>query len=231
MDVCPVGAITTKEYRFKSRPWDNPGVVDTTHALLKGATLAPGRKQSPRGAKGSRLIRMTPRLNPEINGTDVRHRPVQLSLGEGDKRLRRPMVRSGADWSHSPGKTSAISREAVQSAGWADPSSVRFLVSAHASTEELFVLRDVVTGLLGDDGPAAVTVSWKTSQKASCRNKVRRTSTDAPNVNGARDVGFAVGQGNGRRHIGTANRDHVGRVKALYVVDPGPDGSPAISQG
>jgi NADH-quinone oxidoreductase subunit G len=24
MDVCPVGAITTRDYRFKSRPWDNP---------------------------------------------------------------------------------------------------------------------------------------------------------------------------------------------------------------
>ena len=29
MDVCPVGAITTKHYRFKSRPWDNPNVADT----------------------------------------------------------------------------------------------------------------------------------------------------------------------------------------------------------
>src|SRR5581483_1085984 len=29
MDVCPVGAITTRDYRFKSRPWDNPHVADT----------------------------------------------------------------------------------------------------------------------------------------------------------------------------------------------------------
>ena len=27
MDVCPVGAITTRDYRFKSRPWDNPNAV------------------------------------------------------------------------------------------------------------------------------------------------------------------------------------------------------------
>ena len=44
MDVCPVGAITTRQYRFKSRPWDNPGVVDTDlHALLeRAATRARG---------------------------------------------------------------------------------------------------------------------------------------------------------------------------------------------
>src|SRR4029453_5146604 len=28
MDVCPVGAITTRDYRFKARPWDNPQAVD-----------------------------------------------------------------------------------------------------------------------------------------------------------------------------------------------------------
>ena len=34
MDVCPVGAITTRDYRFKSRPWDNPLAVDTICTLL-----------------------------------------------------------------------------------------------------------------------------------------------------------------------------------------------------
>jgi NADH-quinone oxidoreductase subunit G len=35
MDVCPVGAITTKDYRFKSRPWDNPNAVDTICTLCE----------------------------------------------------------------------------------------------------------------------------------------------------------------------------------------------------
>ena len=69
MDVCPVGAITTREYRFKSRPWDNPGVVDTTCTLCsKGCNTSAWQKAKPEWAKGSRLIRMTPRLNPAING-------------------------------------------------------------------------------------------------------------------------------------------------------------------
>ena len=37
MDVCPVGAITTRDYRFKSRPWDNPQRRGhDLHALRKG---------------------------------------------------------------------------------------------------------------------------------------------------------------------------------------------------
>jgi NADH-quinone oxidoreductase subunit G len=35
MDVCPVGAITTRDYRFKSRPWDNPNAIDTICTLCE----------------------------------------------------------------------------------------------------------------------------------------------------------------------------------------------------
>ena len=119
-------------------------------------------------------------------------------------------------------------RDGIQAAGSSDPASVRFLVSAHAATEELFVLKDIVTGLLGSDGVNAVTVAWKVSPKPQPAGaKFIVPSTDAPNVNGARDVGFAVGQGNGHEADTSALRTAIdaGRVKALYVVDPGPDGS------
>ena len=101
-------------------------------------------------------------------------------------------------------------------------------MSAHAATEELFVLKEVVTGLLGNDGMNAVTMTWKnTEKKQPAGAKFTVPTTDAPNVNGARDVGFAVGQGNGHAADTSALRTAIasGRVKAVYVVDPGPDGS------
>jgi NADH-quinone oxidoreductase subunit G len=231
MDVCPVGAITTREYRFKSRPWDNPGVVDTICTMCsKGCNTSAWQKAKPEWAKGSRLIRMTPRLTPEINGywmCDIGR--FDYHWVEGTTRLRRPMVRTAAGldplaW-HDVGPKL---RDAIQAAGAADPASVRFLASAHASTEELFVLKDIVTGLLGSSGMAAVTVAWKSSLKTQPAGaKFIVPSTDAPNVNGARDVGFAVGQGNGNEAAIADLRTAItsGRVKALYVLDPGPDGS------
>ena len=231
MDVCPVGAITTKEYRFKSRPWDNPGVVDTICTLCsKGCNTSAWLKAKPEWARGSRLIRMTPRLNADVNGywmCDIGR--FDYHWVEGDKRLRRPLLRSGsalqpAAWHDVEPRL----RDAIQSAGAADPASVRFLVSAHAATEELFVLEEIVTGLLGSDGASAVTMSWRNAEKkqpAGTRFVV--PVTDAPNVNGARDVGFNVGGGNGHQPDTAALRTAVasGSVKTLYVVDPGPDGS------
>ena len=95
MDVCPVGAITTKDYRFKSRPWDNPHAVDTICTLCsKGCNTTAWLKAKPEWAKGSRLIRFTPRLNPDVNGywmCDIGR--FDYHWIEGDDRLRRPLVR------------------------------------------------------------------------------------------------------------------------------------------
>jgi len=231
MDVCPVGAITTRDYRFKSRPWDNPNVVDTMCTLCsKGCNTNAWLKAKPEWAKGSRLIRVTPRFNPDVNSywmCDIGR--FEYHWVEGDTRLRRAMLRRGgaleaAVWHDVEPRL----RDAVQAAGSADPTSVRFLVSAHAAIEELFVLKQLVQGLLGADGLKAVSVSWTRSEKkqpAGAKFTVPRT--DAPNVNGARDLGYRVGAGNDGSPELSDLRTAVesGRVKAVYVIDPGPDGS------
>jgi NADH-quinone oxidoreductase subunit G len=231
MDVCPVGAITTRDYRFKSRPWDNPNVVDTICTLCsKGCNTSAWLKAKPEWAKGSRLIRMTPRFNPEVNDywmCDIGR--FDYHWVEGETRLRRPMWRRGdalenAAWHDVEPRM----RDALQAAGSADAGSVRFLVSAHASTEELFVLKELVQGLLGSDGLKSVSVSWTRTEKLQPPNtKFKVPATNAPNVNGARGLGYRVGAGNDGLPDVTDLRTAVegGRVKALYVIDPGPDGS------
>jgi NADH-quinone oxidoreductase subunit G len=231
MDVCPVGAITTRDYRFKSRPWDNPNVVDTMCTLCsKGCNTSAWLKAKPEWAKGSRLIRMTPRFNPDVNSywmCDIGR--FDYHWVEGATRLRKPMLRragtlEAAGWHDVEPRL----RDAVQAAGSNEAGSVRFVVSAHAATEELFVLKQIVEGLLGADGLNAVSISWKRSEKPQPPGtKFRVPQTDAPNVNGARDLGYRVGAGNDGLADLTALRTAVesGRVKALYVIDTGPDGS------
>jgi len=231
MDVCPVGAITTREYRFKSRPWDNPGVTDTVCTLCsKGCNTSAWQKAKPEWAKGSRLIRMTPRYNPEVNSywmCDIGR--FNYHWVEGPTRLRKPMLRNGATL--EPATWHDVEtrlRDRIQQAGAADPSSVRFLASAHSSTEELFVLKNLVEGLLGPDGIRAVSVAWTRSEKPQAPGvKFTIPEADAPNVNGARDLGYAVGAGNdGVADLGALRTDvESGRVSVVYVLDPGPDGS------
>jgi NADH-quinone oxidoreductase subunit G len=222
MDVCPVGAITTRDYRFKSRPWDNPDAVDTICTLCeKGCNTTAWIKAKPEWAKGAQLIRTTPRYNPEVNGywmCDIGR--FDYRWIEGDERLQRPLIGGEpTDW------TNAITKLAdrVQAAG---NSNLRFLISAHASLEELFLIGKIGGALsTPEDG---VAISWRTRVKPQPpKAKFKIPPVDAPNVNGARDLGFPVRATDDGSSDLAAFRAEVeaGRVPALYVFDPGPDGS------
>jgi NADH-quinone oxidoreductase subunit G len=227
MDVCPVGAITTKDYRFKARPWDNPEAVDTICTLCeKGCNTTAWIKAKPEWAKGAQLIRMTPRLNPEINGywmCDIGR--FDYRWIESEDRLRRPMVRSGAGVLEPTDWDTALARLAEHAATAGGSSAMRFFVSAHASLEELALLGRLGSSLgLPEDG---VAISWRQREKPQPpKVKFRIPPVDAPNVLGARDLGFPVKADAGGNADVSAFRRSVeeGKVGLLYVFDPSPAG-------
>src|SRR4051812_1742494 len=234
MDVCPVGAITTRQYRFKSRPWDNPNVADTICTMCsKGCNTNAWIKAKPEWAKGSRLIRMTPRFNPDVNGywmCDIGR--FDFGWIEGDDRLQKPLMR-GAGGAQQPGTWSEVTSklaDTLSAAGTSGAGEVRFLLSAHASHEELFLFRRLTEELAGPEGPQSVSVSWRVTPKQQPEHtKFKVPAVDAPNVNGARLFGLAPGQVGAEQGASdiSALRSAVeaGRVAALYVFDPGQDGS------
>jgi NADH-quinone oxidoreductase subunit G len=227
MDVCPVGAITTRDYRFKSRPWDNPQAVDTICTLCeKGCNTTAWLKAKPEWAKGAQLIRTTPRFNPEVNGywmCDIGR--FDYHWIEGDDRLRRPLLRTEGGTLEPTDWTNAVTKLADRLTAAGGQSALRFFVSAHASLEELFLIGRLGGALgLPEQG---VAVGWRHREKPQPPGaKFKIPAVDAPNVNGARDLGFPVRAAeNGAADI-SAFRAEVeqGRVQALYVFDPGPDG-------
>ncbi len=228
MDVCPVGAITTRDYRFKSRPWDNPEAVDTICTLCeKGCNTTAWIKAKPEWARGARLARITPRLNPEVNGfwmCDIGR--FDYHWTESEDRISRPLVRDDAGSLEPTDWTNALTKVADRVTEAGGPAGLRLLISAHASLEELFVIGRL-GGALGvpEEG---VAVSWRYREKPQPPgSKFRISAVDAPNLNGARDLGFPViSSASGEADI-SAFRAGVesGNVRALYVFDPGPDGS------
>ncbi len=217
MDVCPVGAITTRDYRFKSRPWDNPDAVDTICTLCsKGCNTTAWIKAKPEWAKGARLVRFTPRYEPAVNGywmCDIGR--FDYHWIEGDSRLTAPLVRED-DGHHQSTTWDGALKALAERAAAAGPSGLTFLMSAHASNEEIFLIERLA---------GAIAVSWKaTEKKQPAGTKFKVPTVDAPNVNGARDLGLPVGDGVPDL---AALRQAVeaGQVSALYVFDPGPEGS------
>jgi predicted molibdopterin-dependent oxidoreductase YjgC len=139
---------------------------------------------------------------------------------ESDRRLLQPHLRRGGSNDAASWADALVAvNTAVSVAG--GPGSIRFLVSAHASLEELFVLREV-SGKTG-----GVTLSWRHRDKPQPANtKFKIPAVDAPNVRGAKDLGFSVGNANGPADVSALKAAvEAGEVKVLYVIDSGPDGS------
>ena len=234
MDVCPVGAITTRDYRFKSRPWDNPLAADTICTQCsKGCNVTAWIKAKPEWAKGTQLIRFTPRFNPAVNDywmCDIGR--FEYHWIEGDDRVRKPLANmaDGLQLPVSWHDVNAKLADRLAAAGTANPDGVRFLLSAHASHEELFLFKRLTELLLGETGPKTISVGWRYREKPQPEGtKFRVPPVDAPNVNGARLFGLAPGApGDPARPADlSALRQAVeaGQVTALYVFDPGPEGS------
>src|SRR5690606_21386625 len=227
MDVCPVGAITTRDYRFKSRPWDNPSAVDTICTFCeKGCNTTVWLRAKPEWAQSARLARITPRLNPDVNQywmCDIGR--FGYDWVESDARLTQPLVKDGGGTHAATAWDAAISAvgEALKGAA----SGVRFLLSAHASHEELFVFARLGQELLGDAAQQAFTVSWTTSEKSQPANtKFPVPPVDAPNVAGARLLGLTDAPAGAAADTGALRAAvDAGSVSTLYVFDPGPDGS------
>jgi NADH-quinone oxidoreductase subunit G len=232
MDVCPVGAITTRDYRFKARPWDNPSAVDTICTLCeKGCNTTAWVKAKPEWAKGAQLARMTPRHNEDVNGywmCDIGR--FEYKWIESDQRLTRPLVKESGKLANTSWDA-AIGQAAAKLSGG---KTSRFLLSAHASHEEMYLTARLAQHLLGDSAQQGLAVSWSSRVKEQpARARFVVPPVDAPNVAGARAFGLAPAPAGGGPDEGPAQPDlsalrnevEAGRVSALYVVDPGPEGS------
>jgi NADH-quinone oxidoreductase subunit G len=218
MDVCPVGAITTRDYRFKSRPWDNPDAVDTICTLCaKGCNTTAWIRAKPEWAKGAQLVRFTPRYEPAVNGfwmCDIGR--FDYHWIEGESRLTAPLVREG-DGHHQSTTWDVALKALADRAGAAEKSGLTFLVSAHASNEEIFLVERLA---------GAIAVSWKVSDKKQpAGTKFKVPAVDAPNVHGARDLGLPVGDASSPDLSALRQAVDSGQVGVLYVFDPGPEGS------
>jgi hypothetical protein len=116
--------------------------------------------------------------------------------------------------------TAALS-DRLAAAGTVNPEGVRFLLSAHASHEELFLFTRLTEELLGDGGTKAISVSWRHHVKRQPTDaKFTVPAVDAPNVNGARLFGLVPGApGSGVREADASplRKRSSRRVTALYA--------------
>jgi NADH-quinone oxidoreductase subunit G len=137
VDLCPVGALTSRDFRFESRLW----FMDFTESICTGC--ARGCNVTI-GGRGGRFLRMAPRENQEVNGWWMCD-PGRLGykFANSPTRVAVPHVRGG------DGALYPASLDAALSAAAALCLKARnggVLADAGLSLEELWLLKDLVGG-------------------------------------------------------------------------------------
>ncbi|MFA6600527.1 MAG: 2Fe-2S iron-sulfur cluster-binding protein [Candidatus Omnitrophota bacterium] len=68
VDLCPVGALTDKDFRFKARVWYLRGKPSICHGCARGCSIEVQRCEGrPHHGGGDRVMRIKPRFHPDIN--------------------------------------------------------------------------------------------------------------------------------------------------------------------
>jgi NADH-quinone oxidoreductase subunit G len=138
IDLCPVGALVSKPYRFTARAWE------MTSQPLVSPHDGVGTNLFGHVLRG-KLMRVVPRENEEINETWIPDRDRFSYEGiYSDDRLLTPMIRSGSDWSATDWET-ALSQVAEDLRTHA--TSLGALASASSTLEELYLLNRIMRGV------------------------------------------------------------------------------------
>ena len=138
IDLCPVGALTSKPYAFVARPWElrKTESVDVLDAVGSNIRI---------DSRGAQVLRVLPRLNEDVNEEWISDKTRFALDGLTRRRLDRPFVRREgklveADWSEA---FAAIAARLKGTAG----NRVAAIAGDLADAEAMLALKDLMAAL------------------------------------------------------------------------------------
>lgn len=143
IDLCPVGAITSKPFRYSARTWELSRRKSVSPHDSTGANLIVQ-------VKGQKVMRVVPLENEAVNECWLADRDrFSYEAVNSDQRLTQPMIKQGGqwqavDWNTALGYVADGLKRVKAEFGAA---GIGALGSAHSTLEELHLLAKLVRGL------------------------------------------------------------------------------------
>ncbi len=147
IDICPVGALTSKPFRYAARTWELSRRKSIAAHDSSGANLIVQ-------VKDNQVLRVVPLENEAVNECWIadRDRFSYEALNSAD-RLTTPMLKQGGQWQAVDWQTAleyvANGLQGIKAEQGAK--SIGALVSPHSTVEELFLAGALVRGLGSDN--------------------------------------------------------------------------------
>jgi NADH-quinone oxidoreductase subunit G len=142
IDLCPVGALTSKPFRFKARSWElvrRPAIA--AHDGL-GSHIEVQ-------IKDNRVLRILPREKESINECWISDRDRFSYEGlNSEDRLTVPMIRHHGEWHETDWKTALeFAASHLKQIAAENPQDIGVLVSPHSTMEEAYLAKKLAQGL------------------------------------------------------------------------------------
>lgn len=210
VDVCPVGALTSKDFRFSMRVWE----LSTTPSICPGC--ATGCNIEVHHSRG-KIHRLVPRVNAAVNKHWMCDEGRFTYKRVHKDRLAAP-VSGGVpvEWDRGLADAGRLLRAALD----ANPAEVGVVMSAQSTNEDLYALAKLTFEHLG------LNKAYLSGQDQGWSDDILVSADKNPNTAGA----MAIGAGRLRTLLDLANDIKSGAVTTLLVVGThgvlGPDGAP-----
>ena len=218
VDICPVGALTERDFRFKARVWYLSSAPTICNGCSQGCNVdLHFMLDRPHLNDGARVVRIKPRYNPEVNQWWLCDEG-RYGFGWVDRKrltkVRGPAAdaagNGAATWESALGAISAtleeLGKEGSDNGGG---TRVGVIASAQLANEELFLIREVFRDSLGAQVSASVP-----EQPGSSDDFLIQADKN-PNTLGATLLGFLAPQAPDAGEI--VEQAVAGKLGALWV--------------
>ena len=202
VDICPVGALTSKDFRFQMRVW----FLKETKSICTGCATGCNTIV---GSREEKVYRLTPRENEAVNSEWMCD---QGRLGfhyiHSEKRLTQPLARRGAEitsqaWSEIIPQAAARLKEFA-------PDQIGIVASGRLTNEEAFLLAEIRRVLGG------AKVLTDLVPRTGVADGILRSADLNPNTRGLELMGLS----NGGRGLEAMRRGvESGQIRALLVLN------------
>jgi len=206
IELCPVGALTSRDFRFKARVWEMAATESVCNGCARGCNMNIW-------TRNNEILRLTPRQNEEVNSSWMCDygRLETFKHVNASERLSGPSVRVDREL-RSIGWEETVSELASELRGFRK-NEIAGIGSAYATNEDNFVFQRFIKEVLGskhlDLLPHVIE-----QVEDDLLIKADRT----PNSLGARNVGIEPSSG-GLSASGIRNAINDGSIRALYVLE------------
>jgi NADH-quinone oxidoreductase subunit G len=142
-DICPVGALTTADFRFGARPWELKSAASVCAQCPVGCNITFNTRREAKADGKVVIKRVMPRQNEQVNETWICDKGrFAYHFAESKERLQKPLVgKQEASWEEAIKETSSKLSDAK--------GETVVLASGRLSNEDLFNLKSLADGLGG----------------------------------------------------------------------------------